>query len=45
MELSYWSCLTLNFSHLNEHNFRHNFNDTVDLMCTCGLEPETKIET
>ena len=35
------SRLRLNFSHLNEHKFRHKFNGTVDLMCTCGLEPET----
>ena len=31
------SRLRLNFSHLNEHKFRHNFNDTVDPMCTCCL--------
>ena len=31
------SRLRLNFSHLNEHKFRHNFNDRVDPMCTCGL--------
>ena len=35
--------LRLNFSHLNEHKFRHNFDDTVDPMCTCGLEPETTL--
>ena len=35
--------LRLNFSHLNEHKFRHNFNDMVDPMCTCGLEPETTL--
>ena len=35
------SHLRLNFSHLNEQNFRHNLNNTVDAMCTCGLEPET----
>ena len=37
------SGLRLNFSHLNEREFRHNFNDTVDPMCTCGPEPETKL--
>ena len=37
------SRLRLNFSHLNEHKFRHNFNDTVDLMCTCGRETETRL--
>ena len=30
--------LTLNFSHLNEHKFRHGFRDTVDPKCRCGLE-------
>ena len=35
--------LRLNFSHLNEHKFRHNFNDMVDPMCTCDLEPETTL--
>ena len=32
------SCLRLNFCHLNEHKFRYNFNDMVDLICTCDLE-------
>ena len=31
----------LNFSHLNEHKFRHDFRDTVDPMCKWGLEIET----
>ena len=33
--------LRLNFSHLNEHKFRHNFKDTINPMCNCGFEPET----
>ena len=33
--------LRLQFSHLNEHKFRHNFNDCVSLMCDCGAETET----
>ena len=33
--------LRLNFSHLNEHKFRHNFLDTLNPMCSCGFEPET----
>ena len=28
--------LRLNFSHLNEHKFRHNFNNTINPMCNCG---------
>ena len=27
--------LRLNFSHLNEHKFRHGFNDTLNPLCTC----------
>ena len=37
------SRLRSNFSHLNEHEFRHNFNGRVDPICTCGLEPETTL--
>ena len=37
--IKFLSRLRLNFSHLNENKFRHNFNNTVDPMCTCGLEP------
>ena len=33
--------LRLNFSHLNEHKFRHNFKDTFNPVCSCGFEPET----
>ena len=33
--------LRLNFSHLNEHKFRHNFKDTINPMCSSGFEPET----
>ena len=33
--------LRLNFSHLNEHKFLHNFKDTINPMCSCGFEPET----
>ena len=35
--------LRLNFSHLSEHKFRHDFRDTVDPMCKCGLETETTL--
>ena len=35
--------LRLNFSHLNEHKFRHGFKDTIDPMCKSGLETETTI--
>ena len=26
---------------MNEHKFRHNFNDAVSPMCDCGTETET----
>ena len=32
--------LRLDFSHLREHKFRHNFRDTLNPMCNCSLEPE-----
>ena len=28
--------LRLNFTHLNEHKFRHGFRDMIDPMCKCG---------
>ena len=31
----------LQFSHLNEHKFRHNFKDCVSPTCDCGAETET----
>ena len=36
-------CPRLIFSHLSEHKFRHDFRDTVDPMCKCGLETETTL--
>ena len=33
--------LRLGYSHLREHKFRHNFHDTLNLSCSCSLEPET----
>ena len=30
------SRLRLNFSHLSEQKFRHNFEDCVSPMCGCG---------
>ena len=35
--------LRLNFSHLNEYKFRHDFKDTVDPLCKYGLEIETAL--
>ena len=33
--------LRLNFSHLNEHKFRHGFRDTLNPICECNSEVET----
>ena len=30
----------LGFSHLNEHRFRHNFQDCMNPLCSCSLEIE-----
>ena len=33
--------LILQFSHLNEHKFRHSFSDIINPMCAYGTEVET----
>ena len=33
--------LRVNFSHLREHKFRHNFLDTINPLCSCSLEIES----
>ena len=35
--------LIMDFSRLNEHKFRHNFDDIINPMCSCGEEPETTL--
>ena len=35
--------LRLTYSHLNEHKFRHNFNDTINPMCNCSGATETTL--
>ena len=35
--------LRLNFNHLNECKFRHNFNHTINPMCNCGAATEATI--
>ena len=36
-----FTCLKLQFSHLNEHKFRHGFSDIINPMCAYGTEVET----
>ena len=33
--------LKLGFRHLKEHKFKHNFQDVVDPLCSCGIETES----
>ena len=33
--------LIVNFCHLNEHKFRHNFTDTLNSLCPSSLEIES----
>ena len=33
--------LRLDFSHLREHKFKHNFRDTLNLLCSCSIEVES----
>ena len=39
--VKYLNRLRLNFSHLNEYKFYHNFRDTVNPLCCCNAETET----
>ena len=32
--------LRLGLSHLREHKFRHNFEDTLNPLCSCSIEVE-----
>ena len=33
--------LRLGLSHLNEHMFNHNFEDSINRLCSCTLEVES----
>ena len=35
--------LRLSWSHLNEHKFRHNFQDCLNRLCFCSLEIEVNV--
>ena len=37
------SRLRLGLSHLNEHKFRYNFVDCVNLLCSCSIKHETTL--
>ena len=36
LELKLLTCLRIGFSHIKEHKFKHNFQDSVDSLCSCG---------
>ena len=41
--IKYLTRLRIGFSHLKEHKFRHNFQDSIDPMCNCRGGIETTI--
>ena len=41
--VKYLRRLRIGFSHLKEHKFKHNFQDSVDPMCSCSSGIETTI--
>lgn len=43
MECEIKTHLRLIFTHLNGHNFKHGFRDTIDSMSKCGKENETTL--
>ena len=38
--LKFLTRLRLEFSHLREHKFNHNFQDTINTFCSCGYDIE-----
>ena len=41
--LKFLTTIRLGLSHLADHNFRHNFQDCVNPICSCGQEIEISI--
>ena len=35
--------IRIGFSHLKEHKFKHNFQDSVDPLCSCGNDIESSV--
>ena len=40
MGIKYLTRLRLGLSHLNDHKFRHNFQDCLNPLCPCSFEVE-----
>ena len=43
MGLKLLTCLRIGFSHLKEHKFKHNFQDSIDPLCSCGNDIESTV--
>ena len=43
MGIKYLTRLRLSLSHLNDHIFRHNFQDCLNPLCLCNLEAQSTI--
>ena len=43
MGLKLLTRLRIGFSHLKEHKFKHNFQDSVDPLCSCGNDIESTV--
>ena len=41
--IKYLTRLTIGFSHLKKHKFKHNFHDSIDPMCSCSSGVETTV--
>ena len=42
VDIDFFTRLRLQLSHLNEHKFRHGFEDTISPMYSCSTEMESK---
>ena len=43
LELKLLTRLRIGFSHIKEHKFKHNFQDSVDPLCSCGNDIESTV--
>ena len=43
LEIKLLALLTIAFSHLKEHKFKHNFQDSVDPLCSCENDIELTV--
>ena len=43
--VKYLTRLRIGFSHLKERKFKHNFQDSIDPMCSCSRDIETTIHS